>query len=144
MIDKAEWAETASRLDGGRFTGSNPLTKLQKRFMDVEREFSDENAAECIDKLKQIVDDGLSVSPEFSACVCGQIIYHHRKAKTLRLEDGIEWGMKALQLLKPTYGEKHDVVLNVYISLADTYKVSNAAEMFIYIEIGRCRIGQTL
>lgn len=99
------------------------LNPFVDRLRKIEGDFTEENANERIKELIDLAEDGIkSKMMEFSASIYGQIIYHYRLTKSLNLEDGIQYGQKALDILIPMFGEKHFVVRNVYLSLSDTYK----------------------
>lgn len=92
-----------------------------QRLMEIEQGISHATAKEQVKKAAQLYEDTLQINPEFAASVAGQVIYYHRLYASLKLEDGVEWGKKALAILQPKFGEKHGVIRNVYLSLSDVY-----------------------
>ena len=89
--------------------------------MDIEQNINHTTASAQVIKAAQLFNDSRLLNPEFAASVAGQIIYYHRLYASLKLEDGIQWGERALEILRPMYGEKHGVIRNVYLSLSDVY-----------------------
>jgi len=92
-----------------------------QRLMDIEQNINHTTASAQVIKAAQLFNDSRLLNPEFAASVAGQIIYYHRLYASLKLEDGIQWGERALEILRPMYGEKHGVIRNVYLSLSDVY-----------------------
>lgn len=115
------WTAEVAKLN---LSGDNPShggMVFVNRLMEVEQAINHKNAKEVVKKAMLLYEDTRLINPEFAASVAGQIIYYHRKFASLEIAEGIEWGMKALAILQPLFGEKHGVIRNVYLSLSDCY-----------------------
>ena len=121
------WSKQVSLLN---YQSNNTRTQALNQLMEIERSINPGSAKEQIQKASQLFEDTRNINPEFAASVAGQIIYYHRKfSQSVNLEDGIEWGIRALSILQPMFGEKHGVICNVYLSLSDTYARLGQAEL---------------
>ena len=96
---------------------SNPYAN---RLMVIEQNMRG-NPKKFIKQLIEIAEETEFEFPEFSGCLFGQIIYHHCVQKELNPEDGIEYGMKGLEIRRNLFGEKDSIVHKIYISLFEIY-----------------------